>query len=91
AYLFNPFGGINGKFIRELLDFEFIFLQHGVIQNDLSTLLHKRNKPIDYFITSAEAEKREIIEKYGFSEQEVILSGLSRFDLLSHNKKTLSK
>ncbi|MGJ5715836.1 bifunctional glycosyltransferase/CDP-glycerol:glycerophosphate glycerophosphotransferase [Staphylococcus equorum] len=88
AYLFNPFGGINGKFIRELLDFEFIFLQHGVIQNDLSTLLHKRNKPIDYFITSAEAEKREIIEKYGFSEQEVILSGLSRFDLLSHNKKS---
>ncbi|MBM6629601.1 CDP-glycerol glycerophosphotransferase family protein [Mammaliicoccus vitulinus] len=84
-YLNNPFGTINGKFIRELLDFEFVFLQHGVIQNDLSTLLHKRNKPMDYFITSSKNEKNEIIEKYGFNEEEVLLTGLPRFDLLKHN------
>ncbi|MEB8091023.1 hypothetical protein [Mammaliicoccus lentus] len=87
AYINNPFGTINGKHIRELLDFEFIFLQHGVIQNDLSTLLHKRNKPMDYFVTSAKEERNEIIKKYGFSEQEVILSGLSRFDLLENKYK----
>ncbi|RIM66892.1 glycosyltransferase, partial [Staphylococcus arlettae] len=81
AYINNPFGTINGKYIRELLDFEFVFLQHGVIQNDLSTLLHKRNKPMDYFVTSAKEERNEVIKKYGFSEQEAILSGLSRFDL----------
>lgn len=91
ANLNNPFGTINGKFIRELLDFEFIFLQHGVIQNDLSTLLHKRNKPMDYFITSSEKEKNEIIQKYGFTEQEVILSGLPRFDLLKSIRKKRKK
>ncbi|HDE0450954.1 TPA: CDP-glycerol glycerophosphotransferase family protein, partial [Staphylococcus aureus] len=86
AYINNPFGTINGKYIRELLDFEFVFLQHGVIQNDLSTLLHKRNKPMDYFVTSAKEERKEIIEKYGFSEKEAILSGLSRFDLLKNKR-----
>ncbi|MEJ7338497.1 CDP-glycerol glycerophosphotransferase family protein [Staphylococcus epidermidis] len=91
AYLNNPFGTINGKFIRELLDFEFVFLQHGILQNDLSTLLHKRNKPMDYFITSAKKEKEEVIQKYGFSEQEVLLSGLSRFDLLKNNKRKKEK
>lgn len=87
AYINNPFGTINGKYIRELLDFEFVFLQHGVIQNDLSTLLHKRNKPMDYFVTSAKEERNEIIKKHGFSEQEAILSGLSRFDLLENKNK----
>ncbi|WP_261006953.1 CDP-glycerol glycerophosphotransferase family protein [Staphylococcus haemolyticus] len=91
AYLNNPFGTINGKFIRELLDFEFVFLQHGILQNDLSTLLHKRNKPMDYFITSAKKEKEEVIQKYGFSEQEVLLSGLPRFDLLKNNKRKKEK
>ncbi|RIM85672.1 glycosyltransferase [Staphylococcus xylosus] len=88
-YLNNPFGKTNGKYIRELLDHEFVFLQHGVIQNDLSSLLHKRNKPMDYFITSSEYEKIEILEKYGYTENEVILSGLARFDLLNknHNSK----
>lgn len=91
AYLNNPFGIINGKFIRELLDFEFIFLQHGILQNDLSTLLHKRNKPMDYFITSTKKEKEEVIQKYGFSEEEVLLSGLPRFDLLRNNSKNKVK
>lgn len=91
AYLNNPFGTINGKFVRELLDFEFVFLQHGILQNDLSTLLHKRNKPMDYFITSAKKEKEEVIQKYGFSEKEVLLSGLPRFDLLKSNSKKKEK
>ncbi len=91
AYINNPFGTINGKYIRELLDFDFIFLQHGVIQNDLSTLLHKRNKPMDYFVTSAKKERNEVIKKYGFSEQEAILTGLSRFDLLENKKKRNEK
>lgn len=90
-YLNNPFGKTNGKYIRELLDHEFVFLQHGVIQNDLSMLLHKRNKPMDYFITSSKYEKSEIIEKYGFTDNEVLLSGLSRFDLLNSEKPSKVK
>ena len=85
AYINNPFGALNGGFVRELFDFEMVFLQHGVIQNDLSTLLNKRNKPMDYFITSAPREKEDIVNKYGFTDQEVLLTGLSRFDALTSN------
>lgn len=88
-YLFNPFGNVNGQFIRELLDYDFVFLQHGVTQNNVSKLFHKFNKPVDYFITSSPKEYKDIIDKYGFLENEVILTGLSRFDLLE--KKVPSK
>lgn len=91
AYLNNPFGVTNGKYIRELLDFDFIFLQHGVIQTDLSPLLNKMNKPMDKFITSSSYERNDILKKYGFSEEEVILTGLPRFDLLNNEINKGSK
>lgn len=81
-YLFNPFGVVNGKYVRELLDYDFVFLQHGVTQNNVRKLLHKYNKPIDVFITSAQRETEDIIDKYGFLKSEVKQTGLARFDLL---------
>lgn len=83
-YLFNPFGVVNGRYVRELIDFDFVFLQHGVTQNNVSKLLHKYNKPIDYFITSAQREAVDIIDKYGFLNKEVKITGLARFDLLKN-------
>ena len=82
GYLFNPFGIVNGQFIRELLDYDFIFLQHGVTQNNVSKLFHKFNKPVDYFVTSSKSEQKDIINNYGYLDNEVILTGLARFDLL---------
>ncbi|MFS0656762.1 CDP-glycerol:glycerophosphate glycerophosphotransferase [Bacillus sp. 179-C3.3 HS] len=86
-YLFNPFGKKNGVYVRDLLDFEFIFLQHGVIQNDLSNWLNKSNKPIDKFITSAASEKQSILDSYGYLEEEVLLTGIPRYDNLELSQK----
>lgn len=65
----------------------FVFLQHGVIQNDLSGWLNTKN--IDCFVTTSPFEYASISADntlYKFGEKEVVLTGLPRHDaLLSAN------
>lgn len=80
----NPFGkGI--KNYKNLVDFDFIFLQHGIIIHDLSEWLYKYSQNIKLFITTSELEYQSIVEgKYGYSKDEVKLLGLPRFDNLEN-------
>ncbi|RTH84133.1 CDP-glycerol glycerophosphotransferase family protein, partial [Campylobacter jejuni] len=71
---------------------QFIFLQHGVILNDLSSWLN--SKKIDFFITSTKDEFNSMVNNYNrykFSKKEVVLTGLSRHDALLRNNKTNTK
>lgn len=66
---------LNGK--------KYIFLQHGVIKDDLSKWLNKRR--IDCFVTSSYEEYSSIVDDYSpyiFGKKEVLLSGLPRHDHL---------
>ena len=68
------FGGGSGRFV---------FLQHGVIWNDLSRWLN--DKRIDRFIASTPAEYAALTgdgSVYSVTEREVRLTGLARFDAL---------
>ncbi|EPS9869776.1 CDP-glycerol:glycerophosphate glycerophosphotransferase, partial [Campylobacter lari] len=68
---------------------QFIFLQHGVILNDLSKWLN--SKKIDLFITSTKAEYDSIANNYNrykFGKKEVLLTGLARHDVLLKNNKS---
>jgi glycosyltransferase involved in cell wall biosynthesis len=67
----------------DIARYEFIFLQHGVILNDLSDWLN--HKPIRVFVTTMPAEAEAIATpsgRYKFSPREVLLSGLPRHDEL---------
>ncbi|WP_144581909.1 CDP-glycerol glycerophosphotransferase family protein, partial [Campylobacter coli] len=79
-YIFNALGGDTLK------TKDFIFLQHGVIKDDLSRWLNQRK--IDTFITSTKAEYDSIagdFNHYKFSTKEVVLTGLARWDALIKN------
>ncbi|EPU1614670.1 CDP-glycerol:glycerophosphate glycerophosphotransferase [Campylobacter coli] len=79
-YIFNALGGDTLK------TKDFIFLQHGVIKDDLSRWLNQRK--IDIFITSTKAEYDSIVgdfNQYKFSTKEVVLTGLARWDALIKN------
>ena len=61
----------------------FTFLQHGVIHNDLSTWLNRQK--VRMFVTSTPQEYEGIAgddSPYVFTEREVRLTGLPRFDKL---------
>ncbi|ELT2532152.1 CDP-glycerol glycerophosphotransferase family protein, partial [Campylobacter coli] len=67
---------------------QFIFIQHGVIPNDLSKWLN--SKKIDLFVTSTKAEYDSIANdynRYKFGKKEVVLTGLARHDALLKNNQ----
>ena len=56
-----------------------IFLQHGIIHNDLE-FLHYPNTKMAMFICGAEPEYRYVKEHFGYPEGAVKYLGLARFD-----------
>lgn len=67
----------------------FVFLQHGVIKDDLSSWLNTKDQ-IDLFVTTSEDEYLSICgqnTRYKFTEKEVVLTGLPRHDALIKRKK----
>lgn len=67
---------------------KYIFLQHGIIYNDVSEFLNKKSVRIDKFITSTKEEYNAIAnnQEYGYYNNEVVQTGLPRFDNLHNNK-----
>lgn len=70
--------------LKDLLPEYFIYLQHGVIKDDFSHDQNKGKCGIDRFVTSSAAERASLLTgPYGYTEAEVILTGLARFDRLT--------
>lgn len=68
-----------------------LFLQHGVIASkDVSGIYGRtqNNEFTNLFVVSSEREKYEVIEKYNYTEQNTILTGLPRFDNIIMDRKT---
>ena len=60
-----------------------VFLQHGVIKDDMSLTLNRYNTNFTGFITSTQGEYKSILEyPYFYSEKEVWCTGLPVFDEL---------
>lgn len=88
-FLTNAFGKMS-QFYRDLYNFDFVFLQHGIIKDDLSTWLNIYNKNIRMFVTSAPNEYESIINgNYGFKKDVVKLTGLPRYDNLSNDPQKI--
>lgn len=89
-YVINPFTPIDRRYLTDLMKFDYVFLQHGIIMNDLSGWLQKFNKNISLFVTSSKDEYESIAcERYLYSPKEVKLTGLARFDDLEDNAEKL--
>lgn len=84
----TPFRDQCNRFMNWLFtcvkrDCRYVFLQHGVIMNDLAEWLN--SKPISLFITSASGEYRAITsgtQGFRYTANEVKLTGLPRHDAL---------
>lgn len=75
---------------RMLMGKHFVFLQHGVIKDDLSGWLNSK-EDIDCFITTSPDEYHSICDdmsRYYYSKKEVFMTGLPRHDKLVSEAKT---
>ncbi len=86
-YLFNPFGD-DKKYLVDLLTYDFIYLKHGIIKDDMSAWLNRFNKNIRLMITAAVPEYLSIVNgDYCIERDHAVLTGLARYDSLYKKNK----
>ncbi|GAM56240.1 minor teichoic acid biosynthesis protein ggaB [Vibrio ishigakensis] len=83
-YIVDYFGD---GLLRDITNFKFVFLQHGVTKDDISAWCNSKN--IDVFVTAAKDEYNSIVtseSNYLINPSKVLLSGFPRHDaLISRN------
>jgi CDP-glycerol glycerophosphotransferase (TagB/SpsB family) len=83
-YITNAFGK-SKKYMTDMYNFKYVFLQHGITKDDLSPWLNINSKQIDLFICSSEEEYKSLTNnnyRYNFPKKNIALTGLARFDKL---------
>ena len=68
-------------------DQKVIFLQHGIIKDDLPALYYSKTH-FDLFVTSTRQEYDFVVDRFGYPYERVKLLGLCRFDNLYLQQKT---
>lgn len=87
SFIHKPFG-TKEIYINPFMDRKFVFLQHGIIKENLSGWLSNYSKDMTLFICSAQAEYDSVVNGgYLFDEDTVKLTGLARYDNLVNNKQ----
>ena len=70
-----------------ILKSNIVFLQHGIIKDDISSWLNKYSMDLSFFLTSAPLEYESIFKyPYNYDENVVQLLGLPRYDTLKNNE-----
>ena len=84
-HIIYPFWG-NYPYLSGLVRSKTVFLQHGVIKDDISEWANQYDKPVAMFLTSAEREADSFKDHdYGYDEDVIKVLGLPRFDKLNDN------
>ncbi|WP_249410228.1 CDP-glycerol glycerophosphotransferase family protein [Bacillus cereus] len=74
------------QFAKYIANKKNICLQHGVIIQNISPYLRKDKYNQDLIIASSEDEKKIITKTLGYNAEEVVVTGLARFDNLYDRK-----
>lgn len=86
----NPYRAYYEPYRDYLNKCKFVFLQHGITQNDVTAGLNRYNKNISLFITSANDEHEYILNMpFYYEADKVSLSGLPRYDRLYNDSKKI--
>jgi len=89
-FVYNPYGIASEGFKDIMTKRNFIFLQHGVTKDDISSWLNKYNKNIKGFITSAKNETKSILDyDFFYEEDRVWETGMPRFDRLEDKREKI--
>lgn len=89
-HFYMPFKIQDLKYYIDLLDYKFVWLQHGIIHNNVARSVNKYNANIDYFVVSSLREQKEVqSERYFYEKDRIWLTGMPRYDYLRSNSKNI--
>lgn len=88
-FTMNPFG-TDRKYLIDLFNFKYYYLQHGVACADLSGWLNRYAKDLHRIFASSERERDSFLEApYYYSKSQIKIAGQARFDDLYDEKEKL--
>ena len=83
---YNPYKK-EYKFIKDLLHFDFIYLNNEIIKDDLSKKLNRYGKNLKIILSSSIIEYKELLNlKYGYNEKNLIIAKFPRYKNLKKVK-----
>ncbi|MFI6942397.1 glycosyltransferase [Streptomyces sp. NPDC050418] len=74
----------------ELIKYQRVFLQHGIIYNDVTTGVDQRITSYDMIVTTGRQEREFLGEEAGYGDR-AVLAGLPRFDALQRERTARPK
>ena len=87
-FVYNPFGEGQRYYWDILRQQPRVFLQHGIIKDDLSGWLNCYKKNLSLFVTSTVSEYHSVLgRKYWYGDDVVKLTGLPRYDRLESRER----
>ena len=86
-FTINPFAG-DRVYYADLFKFKYYFMNHGVNCGDCSMWLNRFNKGIDIMFSTGVSERQNVIDRdYNYSPEQLVITGLARFDALYEDTK----
>lgn len=87
--VFNPFNEQEMSVYKDKINKQFVFLQHGVIMNDVHNFLNREHIIADLFVTTTKPEYEDVRQNYMYDENAIVCTGLARFDRLKNERKNI--
>lgn len=85
--VFSPFGSIPLAYYDDLLHYEMIYLQHGILHAHLPNLYAKERGDIDRIVVSSAFEMENFEKNYGYLPEHFIPSGMPRLSTIDRTQK----
>lgn len=87
--ILNAFGR-GALYYKDLYKYQFVFLQHGITKDDISSWLNYFDKNIKLFVTATPEEYNSILQgNYYYDNNTVKLTGFPRYDNLKDRKNKI--
>ena len=88
----SPFGSAAGEVpYADLLDFKTVYLQHGVLHASLRSQNSVERCRADKIVISAPFEKQNYMTNYHYPEDNLIPTGMARYDHIDRSKKAKNR
>lgn len=85
--VFSPFGSIPLAYYDDLLYYEMVYLQHGILHAHLPNLYEKERSDIDRIVVSSDFEIKNFGKNYGFLPMHFIPSGMPRLSTIDRTQR----
>jgi hypothetical protein len=78
---YNGLGGREGTHYRDLFSARVVCIQHGLTMQDIARIMHRSHAGIERYYCASRHEVDNLLRpEYGYSTEQIALTGIPRFD-----------